>query len=136
MLSAEDLARVFENVRHSLKPHAPFVFDVNLEGAYTVGWKSTCASVDAEHACFIRGKYDNATRLARTFITIFRDMGEWRRTDFTLTQRYYPAEQILELLRGAGFTDPRCYNAERDLGISGPFGEGRGVIVARAGVRA
>ena len=100
--------------------------DVNLKGAYWTGWTNCCTSVDPEHACFIRGSYDSETRLAETGVTIFRALGEWRRTDITFRQRFYPAKQILEIVLAAGFEDARCYDASRELGVDGPFSDGRG----------
>lgn len=132
ILTAEDLLSAFRNVRRCLKPGARFVFDVNLEGAYTVGWNESCASVDDEHACFIRGRYDRSIRLAETMITLFRNGKAWTRTDITLHQRFYPDNELLTLLRGAGFESARFCNPLDEFGITGPFSNGRGVVVAEA----
>jgi SAM-dependent methyltransferase len=130
MLAGADLLKVFENARKSLRPGATLVFDVNLEDAFTVGWKDTFTSVDQEHACFIRGNYDSDTKLAETAVTIFRQDGYWKRNDFTLRQRFYPADEIMDLLVAAGFERAECLNAATDLGVPGPFSEGRGVLIA------
>jgi SAM-dependent methyltransferase len=130
ILSSEDLLNVFENVNGSLVAGAVFVFDAVMEEGYLTAWKNTCANVGENYACFIRGDYDENTRLGRTDITLFQENGSWHRSDVSFLQRFHPVDDITRLLRGARFSKVGVYNAIDDLGIEGYFGEGRAVFVA------
>ena len=130
MLSVEDLVRVLKNVHGALLDGGSFVFDINLEQSYRTAWNSSCSIIDAERACFIRGGYDPDTRLGRTEITLFEQNGSWHRSDVTFLQRFHPVEDIKRLLSAAGFRSAVPYNPGEDLGVEGPFSEGRAVFVA------
>jgi len=130
ILSSEDLLSVFENVNRSLAAGAVFVFDAVREEGYLKAWKNTCANVGENYACFIRGNYDQYTRLGRTDITLFEENGSWRRSDVSFLQRFHPIDDIKQLLREARFRNVDVYNAIDDLGIEGYFGEGRAVFMA------
>jgi SAM-dependent methyltransferase len=136
MLSESDLLAVFRNVHAALVAGGKFVFDLNLEGRYRDFWGDTCATVDAEHACFIRGDYDPDTRIGRTLVSLFRRTDAWERDDVVFLQRFHPVEDVVELLRQAGFAEAACLDAVSDLGLEGHFGIARGVFVAtKAGAR-
>lgn len=131
ILSPDDLLDVFRNVHHALIDGGRFVFDLNLEARYRDHWGSTGATVNDDHACFIRGNYDPATRIARTEVSLFRlQDAAWSRNDVVLLQRSHPTPEILSLLRMAGFDHAECLDAAADLGIHGHFSDARGVFVA------
>lgn len=132
ILSAEELDQVFRSVRGALRDGGAFLFDVNLEESYRKAWRETCSIVTEDDACFIRGSYDEATRLGRTEITLFEQHGGWSRRDLVLLQRFHPAGELRALLHDAGFRSVRAYDAIDDLGIEGRFGEGRAVFLASA----
>jgi hypothetical protein len=102
---------------------------------YRVGWNNSCTSIDLEHARFIRGSYDSGRKLAETAIGIFRAIGEWRRTDITFHQRFYPADHYVDLGLQAVFAHARCYDASKEIGIDGAFSDGRALPVARRKAR-
>jgi SAM-dependent methyltransferase len=130
ILTADELSKVFANVYQSLLPGGRFVFDLNLEEGYLKNWGSSCCTIDDEHACFIRGQYDESTRLARTEVSLFRNQKTWERKDIVFLQRFHPEQEVLTLLREAGFDEARCLNAITDLEVEGYFGVGRGIFVA------
>lgn len=130
ILLPEELTQVFRNVCACLRSGGLFVFDINLEESYREAWNRTCSIIREKHAFFIRGDYDAATRLGRTEITVFEENGAWSRTDVTLLQRFYPAKDVVHLLREAGFKTARARRPIEDLGITGDFGKGRAVFVA------
>jgi SAM-dependent methyltransferase len=133
VLTADELLDVFRNVYRALLPNGRFVFDLNLEERYRDYWGSTSSTVDEEHACFIRGSYDSETRIGQTEVTLFRGAAPaWQREDVLLLQRFHPADEVLTLLRRAGFQRAECLNAASDLGIEGHFSVARGVFTQAA----
>lgn len=130
ILDGEQLGAAFRNVNGSLRPGGVFVFDMNLESAYGPTWDDTAMTLDEEHACFLRGKYDPATRLGSTLVTLFRKEEEWRRYDAEVRQRWYPEEELHGMLARAGFAKVEQFDPLRDLGVRGAFGPGRAVFRA------
>lgn len=131
ILSAGDLLKVFENARRSLQPGGRFVFDALLEEAYIRDWTQSCTILGEDHACFVRGGFDAASRLGHTEVTLFqRDNAGWQRSDARFFERCYEPQDLSSLLHEAGFRDVREINPRSDLGISGDFSEGRVVFSA------
>ena len=131
VLAYEDLEAVFRHTADSLRPGAPFAFDILLEAAYQTHWGEGFALVRPDHVLTITGSaYDFRSRLARCTITMFRLLeGNWRRSDVTIEERCYALEEIDRALAAAGFGEVCCYDA-RDLGMAGDLGEGRTFFVA------
>ena len=126
LLEASDLESAFRNTAASLKPGAPFAFDVLLEEAYLTHWGESFALVRDDHLLTITGAgYDFRSRLACCTITMFRMAeGVWRRSDVVVRERCYTTSQIGAILDRAGFGEVSCYSA-RDLGMAGQIGQGR-----------
>ncbi len=123
IVEPEGLAAAFRCVRAALKPGAPFLFDMNTEAAYGDAWDDSVATVEADHAFFLRGGFDARTRLGETRVTAFFAEGElWRRRDFSIWQRCYSAGEIEAALREAGFDDVTAI-AGTELGESLPVDE-------------
>jgi SAM-dependent methyltransferase len=127
-LSITELFDVFRNVHESLLPGGMFVFDALLEEAYLQDWNTACSVVQDDHACFIRGGYDPATRLGRTELTLFRLNGTWQRSDSVFCECFHPPLDIIGTLQSAGFTQLRCLTAARALGIDDGLSKGRAVF--------
>ena len=119
------------NTGEALKPGAPFVFDVLFEQAYQTRWGEGFALVRDDHVLTISGSgYDFRSRVAQCTITMFRAIdGQWVRSDATVREQCYSAEEVDRALRRAGFGEILCYDA-RDLGMGGQLGEGRTFYVA------
>jgi len=132
ILSAEGLEAALRNTAAALKPGAPFVFDVLLEGGYQTGWAEGFTIVRDDHVLLIAGSgYDFRQRLAQCTVTMFRLAGNvWRRSDVQVQERCHSHEEIDAALARAGFTETACYDA-RDLGMAGQLGEGRVFFVTR-----
>lgn len=140
ILEPRDLEAAFRNTAASLKPGAPFAFDVLFEEAYQTGWGENFALVREDHVLVITGSgYDFRKRMAECTVTMFRLVdGAWRRADTTVRERCYTAAEIDTALERAGFGEVMCYDA-RDLGMAGGLGAGRTFYLAtkrsRGGVR-
>ena len=126
ILEAEKLERAFCRTAEALAPGGLFAFDMLLEDAYQTHWGESFALVKDDHVLTITGSgYDFRSRLARCTITMFRLVeGAWRRSDATIEERCYTAQEIDAALERAGFGETLCYDAG-DLGMAGQLGEGR-----------
>jgi SAM-dependent methyltransferase len=131
ILAWEDLEAAFRRVAESLRPGAPFAFDMLLEEGYQTRWGESLAIVRDDHVLTITGSgYDFRSRLARCTLTMFRLLnGLWWRSDVTIEERCYTPKEIDLALAHSGFGEVCCYDAD-DLGMSGSLGEGRTFFVA------
>jgi SAM-dependent methyltransferase len=130
ILSYEELEQAFESVRSALVRGGPFVFDITTDDAFLKGWRSTCAQVSDAEAFFVRGRYDSDSRLGETQVTIFQKGKRWRRTDAVLLQRCYAPEEVIPLLRRAGFSRVGIFDPSQDPDTDGPMALGRLFLVA------
>jgi SAM-dependent methyltransferase len=131
VMSVEDLERVFVNVHGALAPGGWFVFDLNRENAYRYYWNGPWAIVEDDNVCVSVGSYDDAERLARCDVTMFRLEGEWRRSDVTLYQRCHDVQRVSEALQAAGFGGVFLYDSE-DVGMKGDIACARTFFMAQA----
>jgi SAM-dependent methyltransferase len=130
--SGRDLAKVFRCVYASLEPGGYFAFDLNREEAYLHLWSHVSGNADENAVSVARGSYDRRKRVALCEITLFRkQQGEWRRSAFSLTQRYHPHDIVLNGLRRAGFRQVASLDAASDLGMKGNIGQFRTFYLAR-----
>ncbi len=128
---ADDLCRVLCNVHAALKPAATFVFDVNTSAAYGERWNHTFSEVQTDHAFILRGRFDPATQIGATEITMFRLLeGAWQRSDAAMRQRPWEFHEMEPMLLSAGFTAIGASRAVEDLGMSHHYGLGRVVVAA------
>ena len=131
VMEADELERVFRNVHACLKEDAVFVFDLNREEAYVDFWARTSTSVDPKAVSIARGSYDGHEKVAHCDVTLFRlERGRWERSDFRLSQRYYPEKLILEILGRVGFRQ-QVFDGAEDLKMHGDIGAGRSFFAAR-----
>jgi len=131
VMSARELRAVFRRVYATLKPGGWFGFDVNREEAYRHLWVRTSHSVDNSAVSIARGSYDARRRVARCDVTLFRNDGQWVRSDFALTQKYHPEDEVKASLQAVGFVDVEALDAHADLGMTGEIGIGRVFFRAR-----
>lgn len=131
-MSAVELAQVCACSWRALKPGGYFAFDLNRAEAYTDLWSSTSATVEDDNVSVGVGSYDKATGYAMCEITLFRMVkGAWQRSDFRLTQKYHPDQEVFDALSSAGFRTIEARDAARDLGMQGHIGQGRTYYLAR-----
>jgi SAM-dependent methyltransferase len=122
MLSADDLLRVFRNVRAGLLQGGIFVFDIYGESAYPARWQGNFSEVTSDKVCLVRASYDPSTRTGQNLITSFqmeRGAGNnvWRRHDVKLVTRCYGDQEIAALLEAAGFRHIEHWEGKHGLGI-------------------
>jgi len=129
-LTALELQRVFTNVCEALTPGSRFVFDLSLEETYKSEWNQTCSLVEDEEACFIRGTYDEHSRLGKTLITRFHQDSVWKRTDTVFLARCWRPEDVLLLLKQAGFSRQTYHSSDHDEELRNQLGRSRAAFAA------
>ncbi len=130
VLEGAELLRVFHNVFACLKTPGWFVFDLNREEAYRDIWARTWHTVDKTVASISRGNYDSQSKLAYCDVIQFRRNGQaWERSEYRLSQRFHPIEDVVQNLAKAGFR-VEIYDAASDLGMVGEIGSGRTFFLA------
>jgi len=118
VMSIDELTEVFRNVFNCLKPAGLFLFDMNLEPGYIANWNGYHGFIEDDHVCVFPNSYDPENHTGKIDFTLFRlDDGEWRRSNFTLTQKCYPHEELLAALRKAGFAEIEDYSYDRKNGL-------------------
>jgi SAM-dependent methyltransferase len=104
VMTLEELAAVFRNVRACLKDGGIFLFDMNLEYGYLANWKGYNGIIEDDHVCLFPLSYDAGTHVARFDATILRLDEYWYRSEVHLTQKCYPVEEVRAALAAAGLT--------------------------------
>ncbi|HEY4707366.1 MAG TPA: class I SAM-dependent methyltransferase [Thermodesulfobacteriota bacterium] len=135
ILDPADLALVFGNVSEALAPGGLFVFDLLEEEAYTEAWAKSGFFLEEDNACIIRGSYDERSRIARVDLTLFRLENGWTRSDVSVFERYYPADEVAAALESCGFERPQVYRSKADFHMPVDAGVGRVFIKARKVLR-
>lgn len=132
IMSTTELEQVCASVWRALKPGGYFAFDLNREEAYTDLWSNTSTAIENDNVSIARGAYDQQSGYAICDITLFRVVrGEWRRSDFRLTQKYHPDGEVFDALSSAGFRRIEARDAARDLAMRGNIGQGRTYYLAQ-----
>lgn len=130
VMETADLDKVFQNVFACLKPGGQFAFDLNREEAYKEFWSRPSMIVDKRVVSVARGRYDSQSGIAVCDVTLVRLVdGQWQRSDFRLSQRLHPVDQVLNSLVRVGFKAER-FDARSDLGMQGDIGAGRDFFLA------
>ncbi|MBD3370980.1 methyltransferase domain-containing protein [Candidatus Fermentibacteria bacterium] len=105
--SEEDLRSVFEEVNRLLIPGGAFVFDMNTVFALSVLWQREGVSIqrnDSEVLEIQMPSFDFDTVTAKLEILVMvREGNGWRRIDETHLERGYTPQEVIGLLKGAGF---------------------------------
>lgn len=128
LMSLNEMKQVFTNVFDVLKEKGVFLFDLNLEQAHKERWNGSMSFVEDQFVCVVQASYDSDQRMAENKITIFEEKDNlWSRSDVTLHQRNYPTEDILHLLKEAGFKKARTLDVQH-LGF--PNSKGREFYLA------
>jgi SAM-dependent methyltransferase len=132
IMSASELGQVCSSAWRALRPGGYFAFDLNREEAYTDLWSNTSTAIEDDNVSIARGAYDPQSGYAICDITLFRLVrGEWRRSDFRLTQKYHSDDEVFAALSSAGFRRIEARDAARDLGMRGNIGQGRTYYLAQ-----
>ena len=82
--------------------------------------------------CVVRTSNDAREKIGRTDLTLFElDGADWKRTDFSLLQRWYRESDVAERLRKAGFGAPLTFDGKDPIVEGAPSYAGRMFFVAR-----
>ena len=134
LLTLADLQSVFKRTAAALKPGGLFVFDMNLEEAYTADLREWSVDVKDGSVGLVRGRFDPREKRASTeliwFIRNEKDSACWRQHRSTVIQQCYSQTDILTALRQAGFRRLEALTAER-AGVIAELGYGRNFFTAR-----
>ncbi len=127
ILSLEDLHAVFSGVYAALKPGGLFVFDMNLEEAYSLDLHQWLVNIRHNAVGLSRGMYDPVTHTAHTELIWFTQNGSqdcWQRRQSIVEERCYEKQDIVQAMQFAGFRSIDVYSAEQ-LAVDKEFGFGR-----------
>lgn len=134
ILNPDDLQRVFEGVYRVLEPGGLFVFDMNLDEAYSLDLHAWSVDITERSVGMVRGQYDPASQHAYTELIWFVKTDEeslWRRYGSVVEQRCYPQSDILLRLNRAGFRQVQAI-AAKDAGVTSDLGFGRMFFLTRS----
>jgi SAM-dependent methyltransferase len=134
LLVIDDLGDAFRAVARALKPNGIFLFDMNLEEAYSLDLRQWNATVEEDSVSLVRGTFDPISKLAETELLWFtRTAGDnWDRRTSLVKERCYAQSEILGALAQAGFSAIEATSAV-DAGVSADVGFGRIFVCARRG---
>jgi SAM-dependent methyltransferase len=126
LLTLSELESVIENVHCALVPRGLLVFDLNMEEAFTTMWRGSFSSVEETAVGITNGSYDAVEKIGRAQVTLFRPDGTdvWRRSDITVLEKCYTAEEVTSALEGVGFESIETRDAW-ELGMRGDIALGR-----------
>lgn len=127
LLTLDDLREAFHSVYRALVPGGMFVFDMNLEEAYSLDLQEWTVDLMSERVGMVRGTYDAAKKMAATELICFTKADEgnlWRQSRSVVQQRCYPQSEILAALKEARFRGTEVFSA-RAVGVTGGLGFGR-----------
>jgi hypothetical protein len=133
ILEPEGLQRAFAGAYRALRCGGLFVFDMNLEQAYSADLREWSVDLKETSVGLVRGTFDPARKRASTELIWFvRDSaGEcWRQRRSTVEQQCYSQSAILDALREAGFRDIESVPAYA-AGVVSELGFGRMYFSAR-----
>jgi SAM-dependent methyltransferase len=133
ILSLEDLHAVFTGVYGVLVNGGLFVFDMNLEEAYSLDLHQWTVNVRHNAVGLSRGLYDSVTHTAHTELIWFTQTDSkdcWQRRQSIVEERCYEKPDILKALQFAGFRGIEVHSA-LELSVDREFGHGRYFFSAR-----
>ncbi len=104
LTSSRDVLRCFRGVHAALQPSGYFIFDVNNELCYRTVWRQTDVIHEPDFTIILQNSFDAPKRRAESNVTLFLRRGKmFERKAEIVRERFYPQDEIGELLRRAGF---------------------------------
>jgi SAM-dependent methyltransferase len=133
ILTLEDLHAVFSGVYQALASGGLFVFDMNLEEAYSLDLHQWTVNIRHNSVGLSRGLYDPVTHRAHTELIWFTQTASqdcWQRRQSIVEERCYEKQDLLQALQFAGFRGIEVHPAV-ELSVDTDFGHGRYFFSAR-----
>ncbi len=133
ILSLEDLHAVFSGVFAALETGGLFVFDMNLEEAYSLDLHQWTVNIRHDAVGLSRGLYDPVSHTAHTELIWFTQTDSrecWQKRHSIVEERCYEKQDIIQALQFAGFRGIET-QAAVDLNVEKEFGHGRYFFSAR-----
>ena len=132
ILTLDELRHIFGRVHSILEPGGLFVFDMNLDEAYSLDLGQWTVNISESRVGLVRSTYDVVARVAATELISFEknSHGLWRQHKTVVRERCYPTSEILGALIASGFKDVEAIPAS-DAGILSNLGFGRIFFRAR-----
>jgi SAM-dependent methyltransferase len=134
ILTLEDLARVFAGTNAALSRDGLFLFDMNLEEAYSADLHQWAVTIDDLNVTLVRGDFDRSTQKAATELIWFtkesRNGNCWQQHRSVVEERCYRKSEILQALRQSGFSRIDDVPAV-EAGMDSQLGFGRYFFTAR-----
>jgi SAM-dependent methyltransferase len=133
ILDLNSLERAFECVHRALKTGGLFVFDMNLEEAYSADLREWAVDIQETTVGLVRGRFSHISKRASTELIWFvRDAERacWQQRRSTVEQQCYTQAEILTALGKAGFREIESVLAPV-VGVSADLGFGRMYFTAR-----
>jgi SAM-dependent methyltransferase len=124
ILELGELESCFRNVFGALREGGVWVFDLNMIESFQALWTGMSAEVEEDSVYVARFSFEPSTRTGRADLTMFRHSVHWGRSDTTVLERCYSAEEVRAALGAAGFLSIECHEA-RALGMHGDIALGR-----------
>lgn len=128
ILTISDLHEVYRRVHAALRPSGLFVFDMNLEEAYSADLQQWAVTVDDANVTLVRGTYKPDVRKGATELIWFArdgtDENTWRRRQSTVEEQCYSQSDIVFGLREGGFQEIEAISAT-DAGMQQTLAFGR-----------
>lgn len=127
LLTPDDLQMALSGVHGILRTGGLFVFDMNLEEAYSLDIQEWTVDISPNRIGLVRGTYDPVTKKASTEVICFSKISEdnlWRQSRSVVEQRCYNQSEIVYALTQAGFRRIETVSA-RAAGVTSGLGFGR-----------
>jgi 2-polyprenyl-3-methyl-5-hydroxy-6-metoxy-1,4-benzoquinol methylase len=109
LTSHTDVLRCFRGVNAVLETGGYFVFDVNNELCYKTVWRQTDVIHEPDFTIILQNSFDAGKRRAESDVTLFLRNGTlFRKKTEIVRERFYPRDEIRDLLDRADFTVMEC----------------------------
>jgi SAM-dependent methyltransferase len=128
ILTLDGLRQVFVRARKALRAGGLFVFDMNLQEAYSADLQDWAVTVDDSNVTLVRGTFDPVSQKGATeLIWFLREQSAentWTQRRSIVEERCYPQSDIMLALREAGFENIETV-AATDVGMHSTLAFGR-----------
>ena len=134
ILNPDDCRKAMKRIYKALNPGGCFIFDVNTPEKLRSMDGQIFLDEDEDVYCVWRGEFDEDTNICSYGMDLFQRKGSFWARSFEEHREYaYSAQNLLQYLREAGFTDVAVYGDRRFE--SPQVGEQRIYFKARKGKR-